>query len=279
MERITMFLMVISILVPACSYHGRILKRDDTSVVEIPAAQVGKSDSEAPAAAKNKSNEFEVVKPKNGNSAASLSSSAPRHFIDVFYGTAKTLDGAVSVSSESGGAFCLLPPCNVVHSVSRTVHFDPSSLYGIRVGTWLENYPYVGFAGELSYLQANAPGVRIWYVPLSFVMMGRYPFLRTESVPDGRLQLYGGVMISLIAGDLEVDFTPVMSKRGGSAGGLGAGALLGIAWHLPSFAVFGEFRMMRASLDFEEKGLFGGSSSASVDLDSRQMVFGVSYKY
>ena len=275
-----LLLIVISTVVPACSYNSKMLIQDDTSVVEIPVPQAGKSEIEDLPAAENKSNEFEEVKPQDGSSAASLFSASPRRFIDVFYGTVETLDGTVSTSSDSG-VVCLFSCISTAHSASRVVHFRPSALYGIRVGTWLENYPYVGFAGDVSYLQANAPGVRIWYVPLSLVMMGRYPFLKTDTAPDGHLQLYGGVMISRVTGDIEVQFSPEMSGRiGGSADGFGTGVLLGIAWRLPPYAVFGEYRLMNASLDFDsESKFFGGSTSASADLKSRQMAFGVSYTF
>ncbi len=251
--------------------------------MEILAAQTGQTADEKLRADKNTSNTFEKVKPQDGSADASRSSASPKHFIDVFYGTAKTLDGEVSVTSSSSGAFCLFPPCPAgSHTVKRIVHFQPSAVYGIRVGKWFENYPYFGFAGDLSYLEANAPGVRIWYAPLSIILMGRYPLCKTESVPEGRLRLYGGAMLSTVIGDMEVDFTPdASSKISGAAGRFigGVGGLLGVAWHFPSFALFSEYRFMKIGLDFEEKGLFGGSTSASADLESRQLVFGASYKY
>jgi hypothetical protein len=276
---IILLLMVISTVVAACSYNGRILKQDDTSVVENPAVQGGQSDVEGLPAEKIKSNTFEEVKPRDGNSVESLIPSAPRSFIDVFYGTVTTLDNNVSASSN--GIVCVSPCTGPASSVSRTVQFHPSALYGIRVGNWFENYPYFGIAGDVSYLQGSAPGVRIQYVPISFVMMGRYPFFRTDKVPDGRLQFYGGAMVSLGVGILEVEFTPDMrTSVGGYSDGHGVGALGGIAWHLPSYALFFEFRITRDWLHFKQNSIWGpGPDSANVELASRQMVFGVSYKY
>ncbi len=102
-------------------------------------------------------------------------------------------------------------------------------------------------------------------------------------MPDGRLQLYGGLMMSEVIGEIEVDFTPQMPRKvGGFSDGFnaGGGVLIGIAWHFPSYAFFSEFRMMKANLDYDsESGLFGGSESAGSDLESRQMVFGVSHKF
>ncbi len=90
-------------------------------------------------------------------------------------------------------------------------------------------------------------------------------------------------MASEIIGDIEVDFTPQMPQKvGGFSDGFnaGGGVLLGIAWHFSSYAFFGEFRAMKAKLDYDsESGFFGGSESASTELESRQMVFGVSRKF
>jgi hypothetical protein len=221
----------------------------------------------------------DVLRAQEAKDAAAELSSSPRHFFDIFYGPVTTVDTAVSAFSQDS---CFIFCSNTTHSVSRTVHFERSAVFGLRIGGWLRSYPRIGLAADFSYLQANAPGVSIWYVPISFVVLGRYPFLSSDSMPDGRLQLYGGLMMSEVIGDIEVDFTPEMPRKvGGSSDrfNIGGGVLLGIAWRFSSFAFFSEFRMMKASLDSEESGLFGGSSSASADLETKQTVFGLSHRF
>jgi hypothetical protein len=266
MKEITLLLIIVCSIVSGCSStKGKILKPDVASIPET-------THVDDPPTVKLKSNEFEEVKPREGVSAASLLSAAPRHFIDLFFGTATTLDGDVSAPSHIANT----------QSVSRNVQFRSSALFGIRVGTWLENYPYFGLAGEVSYFQANASTVSIWYVPISFLVMGRYPFLRTDTVPDGRLQLYGGALVSLIGpGDIEVDFTPeTANKAGNIAVGTGVGVLLGIKWCLPSYALFSEFRLKQDNMEFRQIGLYGEApESVSADLESRQLLFGVSFRY
>lgn len=206
--------------------------------------------------------------------------SSPIHFLDFFYGSATTADADVYAFSRD--SFFLLATYNT-RSAHRNVHFSPSNVFGIRTGGWLKNYPSIGIAADFSLLQANAPGVSIQLVPISFVMMGRYPFLSNETQPDGQLQLYGGLMMSLVIGDIKVDFRPQMTREvGGSSSDFntGGGVLFGIAWHFSSYAVFGEFRMIKASVDYDNEGGFlSAPESASADLETRQIVFGVSYKY
>jgi hypothetical protein len=222
----------------------------------------------------------DVLKAQDPKRAAEDVSVSPRHFLDIFYGLVTTADDSVSAFSQDD---CFFFCSNTTHAASRNIHFGPSSAFGFRIGGWLKSYPRVGLAADFSYLQANAPGVNIWYLPISFVVLGRYPFLRTDSMPDGRLQLYGGLMMSEVIGDIEADFTPQMPRKvGGFSDGFnaGGGILLGIAWHFPSYAIFSEFRMIKAHLDYDSgSGLFGGSESASAELESRQMVFGVSHKF
>ncbi len=208
--------------------------------------------------------------------------SAPTKFVDVFYGWASTDDSNVSASSENP---CFLFCTYNLQSSQRRVEFDSSSVFGIRIGGWLEGYPSIGLAADFSYLQARAPGVTIWYVPISFAVLGRYGFLRTDALPEGRVQIYGGLMISEVIGDIEVDFRPQMTTPVGGFTfdfNLAGGLLLGAAWHFPSYALFSEFRMMNASLEYDVSGddaLFGGSEKAKADLDTKQIVIGASYKF
>jgi hypothetical protein len=208
--------------------------------------------------------------------------SAPTKFVDIYYGWASTDDSNVSASYENP---CFLFCTYDLQSAQRKVRFDSSNVFGIRIGGWLDGYPSIGLAADFSYLQARAPGVTIWYVPISFVVLGRYGFLRTDALPEGRVQIYGGLMISEVIGDIEVDFRPQMTTPVGGFTfdfNLAGGLLLGAAWHFPSYALFSEFRMMNASLEYDVSGddaLFGGSEKAKADLDTKQIVIGVSYKF
>jgi hypothetical protein len=195
----------------------------------------------------------------------------PRKFFDVYYGSVSTDSGNVSTSTQNE---CFIF-CGPVYYGSRQVDYEPSSAFGFRFGTWFDKYPALGVAGDFSYLTADAPGVRVWYLPMTFEFLVRYRMLATDAVPDGRLQLYGGPMLSLVVGDVEVNGV------GGSASDLGLGALFGVAWHFPSFALFGEYRFFETSLayDSSDDWISFGQSTASADLNTNQLLLGVSFKY
>jgi hypothetical protein len=216
----------------------------------------------------------DVVKPDDVKAAATGKPASRRHFFDLFYGSVQTADTDATGSTQNCD---FLFGCSPPKTFGQHAQFGTSSAYGVRIGRWLEDYPSIGLAMEISYLSADAPNVSVWYVPISFVVLARYALLPADAVPEGRLQLYGGLMLSFVTGNVQVN-----GVGGSSDGSIGNGALLGIAWHFPSFAVFGEYRMTQASLSYDNSGDitgFGGTQTASVDLNSRQAVFGMSFKY
>jgi hypothetical protein len=212
----------------------------------------------------------DVSNAQDNNSSTTSTIKSPKRFFDVFYGTVKATDANVSGSFQPD-CFLFCPPPTYF---SQQEHFGTSSVYGVRIGKWFETYPFLGLAADISYLSADATNASVWYVPISFEFLARYSLFRAESLPDGRLQLYGGFMLSLVVGDVRVN-----GMEGSLTTNFGYGALLGIAWHFPSFAIFSEYRVMQVSLSYDYQGLFGGTQSASVDLNPEQMVFGFSYKY
>lgn len=228
---------------------------------------------------------FDAMKPGSDKIGKDGKPLPPRHFFDVFYGSVTTSDDTVSAYSQD---FCLIF-CGPPSYYSQHADFGSSSAFGVRFGAWLKDYPAVGLAGDFSYLRAEAPGtpdisvpgayttgVSIWYTPISFVFLVRSSFLRSDPVPDGRVQLYGGLMLAWVIGDIDVN-----GVGGFSDANFGVGALAGIAWHFPSFALFGEYRMMNASLSYDssDSDFSLDNTTASADLDTKQAVFGVSFKY
>jgi hypothetical protein len=194
-----------------------------------------------------------------------------RNFFDLYYGYVTTKNGSVSASSQ-GSCFLF---CGPAQYFSQQAGYEPSSAFGIRFGTWFDKYPAFGIALDIAYLTAESPRVRAWYMPIAFEPLVRYSLLASDAVPDGRLQLYGGLTLALVIGDIKVNGT------GGAARDFGYGGLLGVAWHFPSFAVFGEYRIFDTKLTYDSSNdwFSFGQSNASADLKTRQLVCGVSFKY
>ena len=65
-------------------------------------------------------------------------------------------------------------------STTKQLSFDSSGMVGVRGGYWLEPLPWLGLAADLSYFQRKAPSADIDLVPLSFLVMLRYPMLTSE---------------------------------------------------------------------------------------------------
>ena len=102
--------------------------------------------------------------------------------------------------------------------------FEPSVSIGLRGGYWFESFPWLGLAADLSYFAPHedfgGEAAKIRVVPLSFLLALRVPLLRSERIPQGRVQPYGaigpGVFISTV--QLEVpdfdDFQSVTADVG-----------------------------------------------------------------
>jgi hypothetical protein len=131
--------------------------------------------------------------------------------------------------------------------------------------------------------KGDAPPPPAHSITIAFMPMLRVPFFASNSLPNGRIQLYGGFALSFVmSGQINVHFSelpqPVVAdvKKG-----TGAGFFAGVPLNLSRVALFGELRSMNMSIDFsnEDENLFGAEMSADLSVDTRQTVFGVRFLY
>src|SRR5262249_59024696 len=114
---------------------------------------------------------------------------------------------------------------------------------GLRVGYWFARLPWLGVAGDLSYLSLSAEGTSISAVPISLLLMLRWPLLMSDEHPTGKLQPYIGFGPSFVAGDSSIDVAPLTKTQDGSYTSLGADARAGLLWKFHRhIGVFGEYR-------------------------------------
>lgn len=140
-------------------------------------------------------------------------------------------------------------------NLTRQLDFGAGPALGLRVGYWFARLPWLGMAGDLSYFSRSAEGARISAVPISLLVMLRWPLLVSEEHPTGKLQPYIGFGPSFVSGDSSIDVTPLTKTQDGSYTALGADARAGLLWKFHKhIGVFGEYRFTYFSADaFDEQ--------------------------
>jgi len=82
-------------------------------------------------------------------------------------------------------------------TLSATTGFEYGVSLGIGGGYWLESLPWLGFALNLSYFKSNenidSDALRLDVYPVAGLLMLRYPLLKSDAYPRGRLQPYLGI--------------------------------------------------------------------------------------
>ena len=79
---------------------------------------------------------------------------------------------------------------------SATTGFEYGVSLGIGGGYWLNSVPWLGFALNLSYFKANenaSEALKLDVHPISGLLMLRFPLLKSDTYPLGRLQPYFGI--------------------------------------------------------------------------------------
>jgi hypothetical protein len=88
-----------------------------------------------------------------------------------------------------------------VASPSGPIDFKSGVSFGIRGGYWLDSVPWLGFAFDLSVFDPDEDvklvPLKLDVFPISGLLMLRYPLLKSDAYPRGRLQPYAGVGLAL----------------------------------------------------------------------------------
>jgi opacity protein-like surface antigen len=195
-----------------------------------------------------------------------------------------------------GGAFTQNADADISRSVSylgsirkktdtENVHFGSSFTAGYRFGCWSEKYPYLGVAGDLSYFRAGNETVKVHAVPMSFLVMLRWPLLKTRDFPKGRIQPYVGIGPGFFYSYSEADFQPEFSDTvSGFSLDMGVDARAGIAWQFHKhMALFGEYRYTNFRVDLETTSLLYGLGGTRDTIETRMstdhFLMGISYRF
>ena len=215
-----------------------------------------------------------------GYLAVAPSTVSAERFVDLYGGVAFTASDDVSAKSVNFPIFGTV----TTESATRRVDFGSSPTMGIRGGYWLESVPWLGGAIDVSYFEADGDNVDITVVPLSFLLMLRWPLLTSDEFPKGRLQPYLGIGLATFFADLTADFTPTVSQKVDDfAIEAGLDLRSGLAWQFhPRFALFGEYRFTHFSRELDPKPPFLGFGTVEIvetTLSTHHFLGGVSFRF
>lgn len=205
-------------------------------------------------------------------------------YLAVFTGDAQLADARITTTSQ-----CLL--CALT-SGSQDFRFAQSRQSGIRSELWGKHF---GMAFELgsasnaaSMPEQNGASASIGYNSVTIMPMLRLPLLATDTMPDGRLNLYGGLGLDFIAWmsmNISVPGQPPLSAHlsgRSNTASLGTVFLAGISWHYSRWVFFAEHRTLDTRMDYD--GSINNFSldpvrTANVPIHMTQMIAGIKYRF
>jgi hypothetical protein len=199
---------------------------------------------------------------------------------DFHFGLARTRDAEVDVEISSTSLGFVR-----VRSATEKADFATSLAFGGRIGYWFENLRWLGFALDLSFFEAKDETVDITAIPLSLLLMFRWPLLKAEEFPNGRLQPYAGIGPCLFYSYSKVDFGPRLPETvSGYSSDLGVDVRAGIAWQFHKhMAMFGEYRHTRVSIEFEQTdilyGFAGNRETFDTTVKTNHFLMGISFRF
>ena len=162
-------------------------------------------------------------------------------------------------------------------TTTANIRFNSASIIGVRWGMWGgDTYPYLGFAMELSTFQAEgvsggtaAIAANVDYIAFTLMPMVRLRFFRTESLPSGHVNIYGGIALSFVPSG-SVTTNAFEADLMGS----GVGGLLGVSLRFSLLDLFAEVRSMNMNLEVDQ--LF---SSGDLTMSTKETVFGAAVRF
>lgn len=181
------------------------------------------------------------------------------------------------------------------------VDFDTSGSFGGRLGHWFEVLPYLGFAIDVSHFRPDIgaqfvtvcssfscfidPNLHfdLAVTAVSFDAMVRWPLLRSNEYPKGRLQPYltVGPAIFIARGkDLFTTGGPVTKSDTDTSVGPKVGA--GLAWQFyRNVAFFGEYRFTHFNPDLSARDVFfvNFKDEVKTQVNTHHLVLGVSVRF
>ena len=190
-------------------------------------------------------------------------------FGDFYLGAASTEEGEVN---------------SPAFTTSITQGFGNSLVIGLRIGKWIENTPWLGFAMDYSIFNANIGHRDIFISPVSFLAMVRFQWMKSSKFPKGRFQPYFGAGPALFYSEINsfsaFPWGPINKVDDPSTSiDPGLDLRVGLAWSIThNLALFGEYRLSTFESEFEENIYLTGEDM-DAKLTTHHGLVGISYRF
>lgn len=166
-------------------------------------------------------------------------------------------------------------------TTSKYLHFSSGTGGGLRGGMWGH---YFGFAMELSNLsfkgeaiQPDSGHVKANYTTFTLKPLLRLPLFPSKSIPGGHVNLYTGITLSAMTGNINLEIPEQSRTVSSSVSGGGVGTLFGTAIRYSRLGVFAEYRRTKTNLSDQDTGLLFTDINMSVE--ATEMMLGLDYRF
>jgi opacity protein-like surface antigen len=189
-------------------------------------------------------------------------------FADLYLGGVVPEDG--NVNGEAS-------PFGVSIKDSAKADYDNTYIVGGRAGFWSPSAHWLGLALDVSYFELEAEGTETKVLPVSALLMLRYP--------GDRLQPYVGIGAGVFFTDTKVDIQLAGENKNFSdtAVSFGLDTRAGLAWWVfRRFAIFGEYRFTYFEAEYSDEIESGGTENdVNIEIDNKVHYFllGFSYRF
>ncbi len=169
-------------------------------------------------------------------------------------------------------------PPGASFKVSGKADYDGGVTFGGRTGFWFEAFPLIdiGIFADVSGVTQEVEDADFDFVPISLLPMVRMPLMKTDEIPNGRLQPYVGLGPSLVYSELD------NGDLKDNTWDLALDARAGVTFMLlKSFGLFTEYRATYFEPDFDDSVPGAPGSSVRADLDSltHHVLFGTTFRF
>ncbi len=198
-------------------------------------------------------------------------------FVDIFAGGSFSKDDNLTVSFTD-------------KKITSQANFDQSLSIGYRLGYNLNNFPFLGFAMEISYFTQDTDDADLRVIPVSALLMLRYSLSNWKNYPDGDILPYLAIGPSMFFSRINyevantnipglIEIPSLSGKYYDKTTKIGLDARAGIKKMFNNnTSLFFEYRYTRVNPEFEDN-IFNNKVKTEIELNTHHLLIGFSYHF